>query len=374
MAVASGASTAVPLGAAVPSLVRWGLSADADLVFRTLATFGARSQRDLTLELGLSRLRIENAVAELRAAGAALATSDGSGGSRQSLVWHPRPPADVVASLRMRRMRLVDPVSQAEEHKGLLRAVTDRLGDAGVAAAAGFVGGSLSEHVRYYPNRTLARARQTELGRIQRFDRLVMNTEQSFDPAVAKVAAPNLRSMVERNIRFRIVGPPPADGDQYQPGEEYVNETTYVPREAPHVPLKLIVADHRIAFFPLDPLNLDRGYLEVTHPGVVASLVTVFESHWAAATDPRRNGVPQILLSEREQLLIDLLAAGHTDVSAARLLKISARSVTNVLRSLMDRLGVDNRFQLGLTLGTMRAAAPPSLNELLVQSRPTLVR
>jgi hypothetical protein len=27
----------------------------------------------------------------------------------------------------------------------------------------------------------------------------------------------------------------------------------------------------------------------------------------------------------------------------------------------MDRLGVDNRFQLGLTLGTMRAARPPGL-------------
>ena len=67
------------------------------------------------------------------------------------------------------------------------------------------------------------------------------------------------------------------------------------------------------------------------------------------------------MLSAREQTLVDLLALGHTDVTAASHLRISARSVTNTLRRLMDRLGVDNRFQLGLALGAMRAARPPML-------------
>lgn len=51
-------------------------------------------------------------------------------------------------------------------------------------------------------------------------------------------------------------------------------------------------------------------------------------------------------------MLIHLLLAGHTDASAAGRLGISSRTVTNILRSLMDRLGVDNRFQLGVALGT----------------------
>jgi LuxR family transcriptional regulator of spore coat protein len=69
--------------------------------------------------------------------------------------------------------------------------------------------------------------------------------------------------------------------------------------------------------------------------------------------------LPKITLSDRERELIALLAQGHTDVSAAEELSISARSVTNILRSLMDRLGVANRFQLGLALGFLHKADIP---------------
>ncbi|OJF14978.1 helix-turn-helix transcriptional regulator [Couchioplanes caeruleus subsp. caeruleus] len=68
-----------------------------------------------------------------------------------------------------------------------------------------------------------------------------------------------------------------------------------------------------------------------------------------------------MVLSPRERNLITLLAAGHTDQSSAERLRISARSVTGIMRNLMDRLGVENRFQLGLALGALRVAAPPSL-------------
>ncbi len=70
--------------------------------------------------------------------------------------------------------------------------------------------------------------------------------------------------------------------------------------------------------------------------------------------------MPKITLSDRERALIALLAEGHTDVTAAEQLQISARSVTNILRGLMDRLGVENRFQLGLALGIMRKASVPA--------------
>jgi DNA-binding CsgD family transcriptional regulator len=354
----------------VPSLVRWGLSADADLLFRTLATFGPRSERDLAVELGLSRRRVTDAVAELRGAGAA----DADNGGRNAARWHNRPPADVIADLRARRMRLVDRGAQADRHRDLVRLLTDRLGGAGIAIAPASLGGTLGDHVRFYPDPRAARVRQTELGQAQRIDRLVINTEQAFEPAVVSVATPNMKRMVERNIRFRILGPPPIDGDQYQPGEEYVNDTTYQYREASRVPLKVMVMDHRTAFFPIDALNRDRGFLEVDHPVVVRSLVDLFETHWASATDPRRSGVPRIQLSDRERRLVDLLAEGHTDVSAAQQLRISARSISYITRSLMDRVGVDNRFQLGLVLGTMRAAAPPPLTDLGATDRPTLLR
>jgi len=61
--------------------------------------------------------------------------------------------------------------------------------------------------------------------------------------------------------------------------------------------------------------------------------------------------------SAREQSLIGLLAAGHTDASAARALGVSPRSVSSMVRSLMDRVGADNRFQLGLALGAREQPA-----------------
>jgi DNA-binding NarL/FixJ family response regulator len=44
-------------------------------------------------------------------------------------------------------------------------------------------------------------------------------------------------------------------------------------------------------------------------------------------------------------------------------MRISERSVSSIMRSLMDRAGVDNRFQLGLVLGEARAASPPVAEE-----------
>lgn len=62
-----------------------------------------------------------------------------------------------------------------------------------------------------------------------------------------------------------------------------------------------------------------------------------------------------VVFSPREKALVELLAAGHTDASAARRLGVSPRTVSYTLQSLMDRLAVENRFQLGLALGTLGA-------------------
>jgi len=60
------------------------------------------------------------------------------------------------------------------------------------------------------------------------------------------------------------------------------------------------------------------------------------------------NGVE---LTAREQAIVTLLAAGHTDSSASAELGLSLRTVGYAIRALMDRYGVENRFQLGLLLG-----------------------
>jgi DNA-binding CsgD family transcriptional regulator len=349
----------VPIGAAVPSLVRWGLSCDADLVFRTIATFGPRSAPTLARELGVPLRRVDDALAELFTIAAATPMTNPRR-TRQAPVWATRSPADVVAILHSRRIRQADPKVQAHTHHQTVRSLTDHSGLSSLLAEPGPIGGRLGEGVRYLPTRDAARERAAELIVVARQEQLVINTEQTFDADSARAAAALDRQILQHDIRVRIIGLPATHKDQHvtlpspdDPGWGY--------REKTQVPLKLIMFDRRVAFFPADPDNFEHGYLEISQPGMVRALITIFEYHWANAVDPREHGMQEILLDDRERDLIRLLANGHTDISAAEQLRISARSVTNIMRGVMDRLGVDNRFQLGLALGAARVAQPSTL-------------
>ena len=349
-------ATRVPFGAPIPTLTRWGLSSDADLVFRTLATFGPRPAARLAAELGLSRPRTDAGLAELRACGAAVAVAEDGSAGRRIPVWVSRPPDTVVRELRLRRLRYADREAQAARHRGIVRSMSDRLAGVGLPIAPALAG-VIGDGVRYLQNRELLRQRLAELVPAERHEHLAINTEEVFD-AQALRGAPLSSVLIENGVTARGLGRPPADQDSLM---SHLASPSYVVRETHDVPMKLFVCDRRVALFPVDPLDFDRGYLEVRHPAVVTALVGLFEKHWAEAADPRAGGTASIVLSDRERGLVDLLALGHTDATAAVQLRISPRSVTNLLRGLMDRLAVDNRFQLGLALGALRVAEPPAL-------------
>jgi DNA-binding CsgD family transcriptional regulator len=349
----------VPVGAAVPSLVRWGLSSDADLVFRTLATFGPRTRRLLTADLGLPARRIDQALAELRECGAAMSTDDSRTATR---IWTARRPDYVVSVLRSRRMRIVDAEARARSHHAVLRALRETTAGLGLPLiTAPGSAGTVAEGIRYLATRDAARRRLGEVLGADLREFLSMSNEQAIDAESARAAAPLDLALAERGVRTRVLAPPPADGDPLDVSGHLINGTTFQRRESLDVPLKVMVVDRRISLLPADPGNLERGYLEVSRPAVVRSLIELFDRHWSAAATSERFALPVIRLSDRERGLIALLAAGHTDQSAAERLRISTRSVTTVMRTLMDRLGVENRFQLGLALGALRVAVPPSL-------------
>jgi DNA-binding CsgD family transcriptional regulator len=352
---------ALAIGAALPSLVRWGVSADADLVYRTLLTFGPGTRRNLGTELVMPVRRIDDALAELGAAGAVTATTGERNATRRSPTWVAAPPDRVVAALRARRLCLADGRVLAESHRRVVRGLRDRLGALALPLSGPALGGMLDDRVRYLRTRELSRARYAELLPGRR-ETLTINTEQAFDAESARTGAEMDQRLIAQGTRMRIIGVPPADQDTLDPAEP--RHPAYEVREALRVPLKLFVMDRSVAWVPADPDHIERGYLEIGHPEVVDALAQLFERHWADATDPGIGAVTPIVLSGREQTLVDLLALGHTDITAAAHLRISARSVTNTLRRLMDRLGVDNRFQLGLALGAMRAARPPALDLL----------
>lgn len=120
-------------------------------------------------------------------------------------------------------------------------------------------------------------------------------------------------------------------------------------RAAPLLPPRMLIFDRSTAIVPVDPADTTRGVLQLTGPGVVAALVTLYELVWAAAVPfgasaarDRQGVTPQ------EKELLQLLGQGHTDDSAAKRLGISERTCRRMMADLMERLGARSRFEAGL--------------------------
>jgi DNA-binding CsgD family transcriptional regulator len=119
-------------------------------------------------------------------------------------------------------------------------------------------------------------------------------------------------------------------------------------RTTPHLPLRMVIYDRRYAVLPIDPEAADAGAVVLGSSGVVAALQTFFEQTWRRATplaeepSPDENG-----LSERERVLLTLLAEGHTDETVANKLGISVRTGRRITAELLKRLGARSRFQAG---------------------------
>lgn len=121
-------------------------------------------------------------------------------------------------------------------------------------------------------------------------------------------------------------------------------------RTAPMLPPRLLVFDRRVAVVPIDPTDTRAGALCTTEPGLVASLVALFEQAWDTATplgtDPASCGETGLNPTERE--LLRLLATGLTDEAAGKRLGVSVRTVRRQMAALMERLDAASRFEAGL--------------------------
>ncbi|MEV7213500.1 helix-turn-helix transcriptional regulator [Kitasatospora cineracea] len=121
-------------------------------------------------------------------------------------------------------------------------------------------------------------------------------------------------------------------------------------RTAPLLPPRMLLFDREVAVLPIDPENTRAGALCTREPGIVASLLAVFEQAWATAVplgaaDARDAGSG---LSPAERELLTLLARGLTDEAAAKRLGIGLRTVRRQMAALMERLGAASRFEAGL--------------------------
>ncbi len=121
-------------------------------------------------------------------------------------------------------------------------------------------------------------------------------------------------------------------------------------RTSPLLPPRLLIFDRSIAIVPIDPANSRLGALCTSAPGIVASLLNLFDQTWNSAVPlgadrPRPTDSKP---SAGELELLRLLASGMTDEAAGKRLGVSLRTVRRQMSALMERLNASSRFEAGL--------------------------
>jgi predicted transcriptional regulator len=116
------------------------------------------------------------------------------------------------------------------------------------------------------------------------------------------------------------------------------------------LPAKLVICDDTLAIIS-SPADYDRGVAHLIHPSSLLDLVCeLFESVWDRSSplnrsEPKDGGTT---LSKRDRHLLGLLANGATDSSIARTLGWSTRTVQRHVQQLMEQVGAQTRFQIGM--------------------------
>lgn len=114
-----------------------------------------------------------------------------------------------------------------------------------------------------------------------------------------------------------------------------------------HHPIeRVIIVDRSAALTPIDPAHTSVGALLVREPGLVATLVTLFERMWAAAEE--LPGEDTDLPSDIEREILVMLREADKDETAARRLGVSVRTYRKHLAVIMRRLGAANRVEAAL--------------------------
>ncbi|MFJ9692183.1 LuxR C-terminal-related transcriptional regulator [Kitasatospora sp. NPDC101183] len=121
-------------------------------------------------------------------------------------------------------------------------------------------------------------------------------------------------------------------------------------RSSPVLPGRLLIFDRTVALVPIDPDNSRLGALCTSSPGMVATLVALFEQTWEVAVPlgATRGQAPEDGLTPGERELLRLLSSGMTDEAAGKRLGVSMRTVRRQMATLMERLEATSRFEAGL--------------------------
>ncbi|MCX5421506.1 LuxR C-terminal-related transcriptional regulator [Streptomyces sp. NBC_00078] len=122
-------------------------------------------------------------------------------------------------------------------------------------------------------------------------------------------------------------------------------------RVAALLPFRLLLVDRRISYVHVVDRGGDISQLEITDPGTCQFAHQVFDYCWLAKTSSRVVQEEEASsledFSERELIILRMLANGMKDEAMARALCVSTRTLRRVVTDIMGKLGVSSRFQMG---------------------------
>ncbi|MFD6939153.1 LuxR C-terminal-related transcriptional regulator [Streptomyces goshikiensis] len=173
----------------------------------------------------------------------------------------------------------------------------------------------------------------------------------ALSEASLEASRPLDRRALSRGIEMRSVYQDSVRNDAVTLGyARWLTEEGGQVRTCPLLPSRLLIFDRTVAVVPIDPTNSRLGALCTSAPGIVASLLTLFEQTWNSAVplgadQPRLTGSAP---TAGELELLRLLASGMTDEAAGKRLGVSLRTVRRQMSALMERLHATSRFEAGL--------------------------
>lgn len=113
------------------------------------------------------------------------------------------------------------------------------------------------------------------------------------------------------------------------------------------LPLKLMIVDHEVAVLPLESFP---EAIALIRPSVLLdSMVAMFETLWSRSV-PLRAGFAPSEVGDVDREVVEtlgLLASGMKDEVIARNQGVNVRTVRRRVRTALDALGVETRFQAG---------------------------
>lgn len=119
-------------------------------------------------------------------------------------------------------------------------------------------------------------------------------------------------------------------------------------RTLPHIPLRTLIFDDKVAVIPRQQHPNDRAGLVIRDPNLIRTLVLMFEFAWDLAEPFRFDEPSSAGLTSTQRSVLRALAAGHSDEVVARRLGISVRTCRRHIAKMLEELGAESRFQAGV--------------------------